>query len=115
MKKNIVYRTLIVLIIALTIILLNSNITFAKINTNIQISNKLMNEATPLGNRITGALTIIGVFILVGTTIVVGMRFMVCSVEEKAEYKKTAIIYIAGALLILVSTQIVDLLYKMFN
>lgn len=115
MKKNLVYRILIVLLIALTIILLNSNMVFAKINTNITISNKLIKEANPIGNRIVGALQTIGIFISVAMTIVVGIKFMVCSVEEKAEYKKTAIIYLAGALLIFVSTQIVNLIYNIFN
>ena len=115
MKKRAIYRLLIVLIIALTIILLNSNIVFAKINTNITISNRLINEAAPIGNRIVGALQVIGIFISVAMTMVVGMKFMVCSVEEKAEYKKTAIIYLAGALLIFVSTQIVKFIYKIFN
>ena len=115
MRKNIFNKTLIILVISLIIVLLNYNVVFGTINTNITISNKLINDATPIGNRLVGAIQVIGIFILVAMTIVVGIKFMVSSVEGKAEYKKTAIIYLTGAVLIFLTTQIVNFIYKLFN
>ena len=41
-------------------------------------------------------------------TMIVGIKYMLCSVEEKAEYKKTAIAYLIGALLIFATTGIIS-------
>jgi len=115
MRKNIFNKTLIILVFSLIIVLLNCNIVFGTINTDITISNKLIHESESIGNRLIGALQVIGIFVLVAATIVVGIKFMLCSIEEKAEYKKTAIIYLTGAALICASTQIVNIIYKFLN
>ena len=112
MKKSVILK---VIIIFLLVILFCSNIAFAKINTNITIKNDLINEAEPMGNKVVGALLVVGTFIAVIMTMVVGIRYMLCSVEEKAEYKKTAIIYITGAILIFGATGLVNLIYNAVN
>ena len=117
LDKKLFYKITIVLTILFIFLLLNSNICFATgtIDTNVQISNKFKSEAEPVGNRIIGVLQVIGTFVAVGMTMTVGIKYMLCSVEEKAEYKKTALLYIVGALLIFVTPQIISLINDVIN
>lgn len=61
---------------------------------------------------IVGYINLVGVIISVVTLTIIGIRYMVGSVDEKAEYKKTMIIYIIGAILIFSVTTIPNILYK---
>lgn len=64
------------------------------------------------GNQILGPIKVIGIFVAVTMIMIVGIKYMLSSTEEKAEYKKTAILYLLGALLIFASTQIVGFISK---
>ena len=72
------------------------------------------NGITNLGSTIVGILQIIGIIVAVVVLLVLGIKYMMGSAEEKAEYKKTMIPYIIGALLIFAATTIVNVLYGMF-
>lgn len=59
-----------------------------------------------LGNRIVGVLQAIGIVVSVVVVIVLGIKYMMGSVEEKAEYKKTMMPYLIGAALIFAASAI---------
>ena len=63
-------------------------------------------------NAILGAINIVGVIVSVVTLMILGIKYMFGSVEEKAEYKNTAFMYILGAILIFSVTTIPNILYK---
>ena len=63
---------------------------------------------------ITGVVQIIGTIVSAGTLIVIGIRYMVSSIDEKAEYKERMIPYVIGAVLLFGATNIVNILYKLF-
>lgn len=62
--------------------------------------------------HILGVINIIGVVLAVIILMVIGIRYMVGSLEEKAEYKKTMIAYVIGASLLFSITTIANILYK---
>ena len=66
-----------------------------------------------LGNSIIAVVRIVGVVIAVVILIVLGIKYMMGSAEEKADYKKSMIPYIVGAVLIFASTAIVGVVYDM--
>ena len=70
---------------------------------------------TDLGGKIIGAIQIIGIIIAIVVLLVLGIKYMVGSAEEKAEYKKTMMPYVVGALLIFAASTIVNLLYSVIN
>ena len=70
---------------------------------------------TELGGKIIGAIQIIGIIIAIVVLLVLGIKYMVGSAEEKAEYKKTMMPYVVGALLIFAASTIVNLLYTVIN
>ena len=61
---------------------------------------------------ILGFINLIGVICSVVVLIVIGLRYMLGSVEEKAEYKKTMLGYLIGAVLIFTASTIPNMLYK---
>lgn len=63
-----------------------------------------------IGNKIIGAVQFIGTFASVIVLIVMGIKYMLGSVEEKAEYKKTMMPYIVGAILVFGITNILGII-----
>ena len=61
-------------------------------------------------NPIIGTIKTVGIVIAVVTLMVLGFKYMLGSVQEKAEYKKTMIPYLVGAILIVAVTQLVGLI-----
>ena len=53
-----------------------------------------------IGNQIIGIITTVGVVVAVIVLLVLGIKYMMGSASEKAEYKKTMIPYLVGAILI---------------
>lgn len=67
---------------------------------------------TIIGGQIASWITTAGIVIAVIVLLVLGIKYMVGSASEKAEYKKTMIPYIVGAVLILGASSIVKLLFS---
>ena len=57
-------------------------------------------DLTTMGNKIIGIITTVGVVVAVVVLLVLGIKYMMGSASEKAEYKKTMIPYLVGAILI---------------
>lgn len=60
---------------------------------------------------VIGVINVIGIVTSVITLMVIGIKYMIGSVEEKAEYKKTMGMYLLGAFLIFSITTIPNILY----
>jgi len=78
-------------------------------NDGIKAEN---NGISAIGGKIAGILTTIGIVVAVIVLLVLGIKYMVGSAQEKAEYKKTMIPYIIGAVLLLSASGIVRLLFS---
>lgn len=72
-------------------------------------SDKIVNKVNP----ILGAITVIGIVVSVITLTILGIKYMIGSVEEKAEYKKSMIPYIIGIVLLLAASTAVGLIAKL--
>ena len=70
------------------------------------------NELKKKANTIVGVINAIGIVISVITVVAVGIKYMLGSVEEKAEYKKSMGFYILGAFLIFGITTVPNIIYK---
>lgn len=62
------------------------------------------------GNKIIGVVQFIGTFVSIFSLIVIGIKYMMGSVEEKAEYKKTMMPYIIGAFMLFGITNLLGIL-----
>ena len=67
---------------------------------------------TNVGNQLVTILTTIGIIASVIVLIVLGIKYMMGSAEEKAEYKKTMMPYVIGAALVFAASAIANILYN---
>ena len=66
-----------------------------------------------IGGNIVNMLTTAGIVIAVIVLLILGVKYMMGSASEKAEYKKTMIPYIVGAVLIFAGTSLVRVIYSL--
>ena len=72
-------------------------------------------EILSLGKRIVGILQTVGTILSVIILVIIGIKYMMGSAEEKAEYKKTMIPYIVGAVLIFLAPTIANMVYSFLS
>lgn len=66
-----------------------------------------------LGNQIIGVVRTVGVLVAVVILLILGIKYMMGSAEEKADYKKSMIPYLVGAVLIFAASTIAGVVYDM--
>ena len=71
-----------------------------------------VDQVKDLGGKLMGVLQTVGVVVAVIILIVLGIKYMMGSAEEKAEYKKTMIPYLVGAILIFAASTIANVVYQ---
>jgi len=86
------------------------NIGGVTINAN-KVTNA-GNKVSDLGNQILGIVRTVGTIAAIITLIILGIKYMMGSAEEKAEYKKTLMPYIIGAVLVLAAVNIVTWVFN---
>ena len=69
-------------------------------------------EVKNFGQNLMGVIQVAGVVIAVIILMVLGIKYMMGSAEEKAEYKKTMIPYLVGAILIFAASTIANVVYQ---
>lgn len=65
-----------------------------------------------VGNGVVRILTTIGIIVSVATLVVIGIKYMMGSTEEKAEYKKSLLPYVIGAGLVFAASTIAQIVYN---
>lgn len=65
-----------------------------------------------LGSTILNNISVIGIIISVIVLVVMGIKYMIGSASEKAEYKKSMIPYLVGVILLVATTKIVEMIVK---
>ncbi len=119
MKKQV--KILSIILIVLMVVLSISNVVLATdIEKQIDTiskgnANANADKVVSLGATIVTIMQTVGVVVAVVVLLILGIKYMMGSAEEKAEYKKTMIPYLVGAILIFASTTIVNVVYNMAN
>ena len=72
-------------------------------------------KITSLGNKIVTLIQTVGSVVAVVILFVFGIKYMMGSTEEKAEYKKTLLPYIIGAVLIFAAVNIAGFVFDWAN
>ena len=70
---------------------------------------------TDLGSNIIGVLRTVGIVLSVIVLIIIGIKYMMGSPEDKSEYKKSMMPYIVGAALIFAASVFADVIYGFFS
>lgn len=69
-------------------------------------------KLTKAGNMVMQVILTIGITVSVIVLIVLGIKYMMGSAEEKAEYKKTLMPYVIGAGLVFAASSIAQIVYS---
>ena len=64
---------------------------------------------------IGGKIIVVGIVVAIAVVLIIGIKYMTGSVEQKAEYKKVMIPYIIGAVLLVAGTSIVKVIFNTIN
>lgn len=96
----------------LLVISLGTSTIFALTPSQVQPTDPGTNDIQTLGGKILGILQTVGIVLSVIILVILGIKYMMGSAEEKAEYKKTMIPYLVGAVLIFAGTTIVNVVYQ---
>lgn len=78
--------------------IVDNDITSEKIQSRAQI--------------VMGIVNVVGVISSVVVLMILGIKYMSSSIEEKAEYKKTFIYYVLGAVLLFVAPTLANIIYN---
>lgn len=113
--KKIVVKIINIILISMAIISISLNcFAFAPIDitpTTPEGSDKIQ----ILGSDLVGILQTVGVVMAVVIIIVLGIKYMMGSAEEKSEYKKSMMPYIIGAALIFAGSVFANIIYQFFT
>ena len=114
LKKILYILALILLMIfVIQIILPNSIFAFGVEDlTGTPVTNQ---DANNLGNKIITALSTIGSIVSVVVLVIIGIKYMFGSAEEKAEYKKSLMPYLIGAILVFAASTIASIIYSILT
>lgn len=109
-------KILSIVMIAVMLVATLSNVVLAKgtsiAGLNIKQKNtNASNKVGDLGGQILQVIRTVGTIAAVITLIILGIKYMMGSAEEKAEYKKTLTPYIIGAVLVLAAVNIVNWIF----
>ena len=107
-----------VLIIIFTILLIFICLSFG-LNVNAMTVNDLQGTNTDkldnVGNGVLQILAIVGSGLSIVFIICLGIKYMMGSLEEKAQYKKTLLPYLIGAIFVFGASAIAGMFYAMFS
>ena len=98
----------------LLIVSMGASIVYGTTIGSVNISPDTTNtqNVTDIGNKIMGIIQVVGILAAVIILMVLGIKYMMGSAEEKAEYKKTMMPYVIGAVLIFAASRIANAIYN---
>ena len=119
MKKSV--KVISTLLLAVMIVMSIASVVFAvdvdSVISGVETGGTTTDTSkiTTLGANIVNIIQVVGIVISIIVLLVIGIKYIIGSAEQKAEYKKTMIPYIVGALLIFAASTIVNILYGVIS
>ena len=109
-KKMLIVLINIILMLYITSTIVHGNLidTF---EGSVDTSGSGATDVADKAGKIVGIIQVVGTMVSVGMLIVLGIKYMMGSAEEKAEYKKTLLPYFIGAILIFGTVNITQIIY----
>lgn len=119
-------KGLIMVIFMVIFVILQSNVYAKKTEKRIDFSPNDYEPASTenvtgakkiqdIANSIIGPIRVIGSAISVIALITMGIKYVMGSIEEKAEYKKTMLPYLIGAIMVFAITNLLSILIKIIG
>ena len=114
-KKAIKFMTVVLMTIMMITISVNSFAAPIEPKNLIAKDNVSgSNEITGVGQSLVGILQTVGIVLSVVVLIILGIKYMMGSAEEKADYKKSMLPYVVGAGIIFAASALAQVIYQFF-
>ena len=114
-KKLLITLLCFVMVASLSATVLAASASFGTIKVNANKSTTGTTTMLNVGNRVISIIRVVGIVISVGVLMVLGIKYMMGSAEEKAEYKKTMIPYLIGAVILFAAAIFAKTIYDFAN
>lgn len=117
-KLSKIFAVLLILAIAMIAFTTVANATagdVANIFQKAEESDVDTGDMTTVAGNIVNIITWVGIIVAIIVLLVLGIKYMMGSAEEKAEYKKTMMPYIVGAALIFAASAFAQVIYQFFT
>ena len=101
-----------ILMIAIMMISLTTSVFAALSPADVSGADDTSSSFNSIGGKIIGGLKAVGSIAAIAILVVLGLKYMMGSTEEKAEYKKTMIPYVVGAVFIFAAANIASMVYE---
>lgn len=115
MKKSMKITTIAILV---AMIVLSSTMVFAATDPakyNGKDATVSTGKLDTFGQNLISVITTVGSIASVIVLVVLGIKYMMGSAEEKAEYKKTLLPYVIGAMLVFAASTIASVVFSIAN
>ena len=89
-----------------------ANVAFALTPGDIKGDANDNSGIQTVGQKIVGVIQTVGIVTSVIVLAILGIKYMIGSAEEKAEYKKTMLPYLIGAILVFATSNLVYIIYE---
>ena len=110
MKKNkIIFIFFIIMIVIASFMTMSYGFEVDNINGK---QTSIDSDLNNVGNSIIKIITTVGSIISVIVLVIMGIKYMMGSIEEKATYKKTMLPYVIGAVLLFAASTIASVIYN---
>ena len=111
MKKMVkilpIIMTVLMVFMAVSPVFANAMVGGVNINPNKSNATGI----TGITDKILGVIQVIGSVVAVGVLMVIGIKYMMGSAEEKAEYKKSFLPLIIGIILVVAATSVASFIF----
>lgn len=115
MKNDRILKIIFIMVIFILGSFINTKI-YARIDTSsIEISQGTKGEVVEQGNKILGVIKVVAIFCSVAGAMILGIKYMMGSIEEKSKTKEALILYLIGVILVFGITGIVNMVVKILN
>lgn len=113
MKSKIIKATTILFVIMILISTMSTIVFAGKTIDTSQgnIDHSQSNQFDDVGSSYASTIRIIGMIISIGALMIIGIRYMLSSTEERAMRKESMIYYVIGALLVFSIVTLIATLY----
>ena len=116
MKKT---KRIVFLIVALLIVVFPLTINASQINTADYKPNELkesdLGQAPQVVADVLATIRNVGIILSVVILAVIGIKYILGSVDEKAEYKGNMVLYVTGCFLLMMATTLPSIIYDLMN
>ena len=106
---SIMLMVMMLVMITTNVFAIPDDITPKTIDGNSDVN---VGDITTLGNSVVKIITTAGIVVSVIILVVLGIKYMMGSAEEKAEYKKTLMPYVIGAALVFAASSIATVVFN---